>query len=108
MARIEEGVVPTAIARVTPVDHEAWYALHLDTVRHHGRAIGIVDETLYRDHQEPRTVVLVQTIVSIEQFQDAFATDELQQIIANAPIEGPPTFWFLDTVERIDVAAVWA
>ena len=58
--------MPSAIARVTPTDYDAWYALHIQVVREHGASAGIISEVLYKDHDDPRTVVLVQHIESVE------------------------------------------
>ena len=95
--------MPSAILRVTPSDYDAWHALHLAVVREHGAGAGLVSEAIYRDHDEPGTIVVIQQLESIERFREFLATPFMQDTIAKAPIEAPPTVWFVDEEETIDV-----
>ena len=96
--------MPTTIARVTPVDYDAWHEMHMNVMREHGRAAGMISEVIYRDHDDPRTLVVVQGIESVDRIKEFLASPFMQETIAKAPIEGPPTFWFVDEVETIDIA----
>ena len=98
--------MPTQIARVTPVDYDSWHALHMEVMRDHGASAGFITETIYRDHDDPRAVVIVATIESIERMQEFLLSPFMQETIAKSPIEGPPTFWFLDEEETIDIATL--
>lgn len=99
--------MPTSIARVTPTDYDAWHAVHMEVVQQHGKEVGMISEVIYRDHDDPRTVVAVQQIESIARIQEFFASPYMQERIAEAPIESPPVFWFLDEVEVLsDIPAM--
>ncbi|MFN0096366.1 MAG: hypothetical protein ACKVVT_16520 [Dehalococcoidia bacterium] len=99
--------MPASIVRVTPTDFDAWHRAHLAGVTRFGRAMGLVLETIYRDHDDPRTVVIVQVVEDIDRFRAVIASPEFQETVAAAPIDGPPVFWSLDLVNTLDVAALW-
>ncbi len=92
--------MPWAIIRVTPVDYDAWHELHtsqIENLKTHG---GVLSEVLCRDHDDPRTVMIIQEIEDVGKLQAFFGSPEMQELIASAPVEGPPTFYFLDEQER--------
>ncbi len=98
--------MPSSIVRVTPTDYDAWYALHIGVLREHGTRVGITSEVIYRDHDDPRTLVVVQHFTSLESYKEFLASPVVQEGIAKAPIEAPPTLWFLDEEEVVDTASL--
>ena len=98
--------MPSSIVRVTPTDYDAWHTLHIGVLREHGARVGITSEVIYRDHDNPRTLVILQHFTSLERMQEFLASPFMQEAIKKAPIEGPPTFWFLDEQEVVDIASL--
>jgi quinol monooxygenase YgiN len=96
----------TAIARLTAPDYEAWRSEHTEAIRSSADAFGLVSEVIYRDHEDPNTIVLVQQLESIEKAQLFLASPAFQGLVDRAPVEAPPTFWFLDKLEDVDARAV--
>lgn len=96
--------MPHAIVRVTPTDYDAWHALHMEVMREHGSRMGMISEVVYRDHDDPRTVVLLQQFESFDKHKEFMASPFAQETIAKAPIEGPPTFWYVNEAEVIAIA----
>ena len=96
--------MPHAIVRVTPTDYDAWHALHMEVLREHRGKLGLISEVIYRDHHDPRTVVLLQHFESFDRHKEFMASPLIQETIAKAPIEGPPTLWYVDEAEVIAVA----
>lgn len=94
--------MPITIARVTPTDFDAWHEVHMRVIRERGAEVGMISEVIYRDRDDPRTLVIVQQVESIERVAAFLASAEMQRTIGEAPIEGPPTFWLLDEAEVID------
>ncbi len=94
--------MPSVIARVTPTDYDAWHKLHIDVLREHGTRVGITSEVIYRDHDDPRTVVILQHFASFESHKEFMASPFMQETIEKAPIEGPPTLWYVDEAEVVD------
>ena len=95
--------MPNVIARVTPTDYDAWHRLHIDVMREHGGRVGITSEVIYSDHNEPRTIVVVQQCESVEKHKEFMASPFVQDTIAKAPIEGPPSLWYVDEAEVVDI-----
>ncbi len=98
--------MPSSIVRVTPTDYDAWHEVHLQVMREHGARVGFISEVIYRDHDDPRTVIVLQHFESLERVQEFANSPFMQETIAKAPIEGPPTSWFLDEAEAIDIASL--
>ena len=98
--------MPTSIVRVTPTDYDAWHALHIGVMREHGTRASMTSEVIYRDHDDHRTLVVVQHFTSLERYKEFLASPVVQEAIAKAPIEAPPTFWFLDEEEVVDIASL--
>ena len=92
--------MPWAVGRVTPVDYDGWHQIHAEQLDNLKTLGGVLSEVLCRDHEEPRTVTLIQEIEDIEKLRAFLGSQEMQEVIASAPIEGPPTFYFLDEQER--------
>jgi quinol monooxygenase YgiN len=99
--------VATAIARLTSSDYEAWRREHTEAIKSSAEAFGLVSEVIYRDHDDPDVIVLVQELESTEKAQAFLASPAFQGLVDRAPVEAPPSFWFLDKVEEItDAKAV--
>ena len=98
--------MPSSVVRVTPTDYDAWHGLHIGMMREHGARASITSEVIYRDHDDPRTLVVVQHFTSLERYQEFLASPVVQEAIAKAPIEAPPMFWFLDEEEVVDIASL--
>lgn len=97
----------TAIARLASPDYEAWRSEHTEAIRSSAEAFGLVSEVIYRDHDDPDVIVLVQEIESIEKAQAFLASPAFQGLVDRAPVDAPPSFWFLEKVEEVtDAKAV--
>jgi hypothetical protein len=82
----------TLVVRVTPPDLDEWYALHIAQVENFKKA-GVTSEVMYRDRNEPGTVVGILDVEDPDRFFAWLAT-------AAGPARYRPTIWVLDEVER--------
>jgi quinol monooxygenase YgiN len=95
--------MPLAIGRFTPTDYDTWHRVHVDSVQRFTAELGALSDVIHRDHADPRTVVVVMEIESVEKFQAFIATEAHQTLVSQATLEGPPVFWFVDRVEEVDL-----
>ena len=100
--------MPMAITRITPIDYDAWHAVHVEAVRRFKDEMTLQTSVIYRDYDDPRTVVLLFEVEDVEQFKAIIATETFAGLGAQGALEGDPTFWFADHVEDVDLDAEYA
>lgn len=92
--------MPWIVIRVTPTDYDAWHEVHTSQLENLRTKGTVRSEVITRDQDDPRTLVLIQQCDDLKAVQDFLALPEIQEVIAKAPIEGPPSFWMLEELER--------
>ena len=96
-------MMPLLIARGTPVEWDVWYDVHLESVRRFRTELGLISDTIYRDHSNPRTFVALMEVESVEKALAFIASDAHMELVSRAALEGEPVFWTVDRMEEVDV-----
>lgn len=95
--------MPFAIGRFTPTDYDVWHDVHLESVRRFSEKLGLVRDIVYRDHDDPQTLVVILEIESVDKYQAFVASPTHAELVSRAKVDGEPTFWYLDKVEEVDL-----
>ncbi len=89
----------TMFVRHAVNDYEQWKSVY-DQFAEMRREYGVTGASVHRDGEDPNTVVVIHHFDSLG---DAYAmadSDELQAVMADAGVAGPPEVWFTEDVEE--------
>ena len=82
----------TLVIRVSPPSLDEWYAAHMSQIENFKKA-GVTSEVMYRDRNEPGTVMGILEVEDTDWFFAWLATTP-------GPAQFKPAIWVLDEVER--------
>jgi hypothetical protein len=64
------------------------------------RRAGFTGHTLYRQADDPNTVITVFTVEDLNRAKEFAASENLRSTMVRAGVEGPPEVWFVESVEE--------
>jgi hypothetical protein len=89
----------SAFVRLHVVDYEKWKAA-FDGVQSTRQAASITGHSVHRDPDDPATVIIALRTSDLAATRAFAESDDLREIMRNAGVDAPPTFWFGDDVEE--------
>lgn len=90
--------MPTVFERHRVADYEAWRPVYDDDI---GRrdAAGLRQIGVYRDTDDPNTILMVFEADDVEGFMSMLGSEGLQEKMQEAGVISPPEAWIGETVD---------
>ena len=88
------------VIRVKVADYAAWKRVY-DEFDWFRKATGITAASVYRDADEPNTVLVVQRYKDMNGAHEFAESAELPAGMARGGVQGPPEIWFVEDIEHV-------
>jgi hypothetical protein len=64
------------------------------------RRAGFTAHTLYREADDPNTLIVAFTVADLNRAKEFAASEDLRSTMVRAGVQGPPEVWFVESVEE--------
>lgn len=89
----------SAFVRLHVTDYEKWKAA-FDGVQPRRQAASFTGHSVHRDPDDPNTVIVALRTSDLAAARAFAESDDLREIMRDAGVDAPPTFWFGEDVEE--------